>query len=118
MDQSIGLRIVEELKRGWKAYASIGLILLTVVALFQWRENSKVGDWVAIDATITRFGTSAISQSYQPNITMVYIQTPDGIVGVNPVTAGQITGCKVGDKIAVEQLGLSFRLKAQPCKEN
>ena len=69
-----------------------------------------------VEARITHL--SSIGNRYQgrwPGL-QVSARTEEGAAGVTTALPADLKGCKVGDRIAAQQVGLRLYLKPSPCK--
>lgn len=105
-----------EVKRGWKTYVALGLILIVVLAFLNAQDAFLRADGESTDATIVTFGTPPLDQKYFPGTITVVAKTRDGRFGTRIVSRNRLADCEIGDRIAATKVGASLRLEPSPCK--
>ncbi len=92
------------------------VLVAALIGYLVWQDHEAQRSYQKVAATITGFGTS--KSKWQPGKVWVDAQTSDGIVGEAFVPADQIRGCKIGDEISAERLGIVLKLTPAPCEDN
>ena len=95
---------------------AVACLVFAVAVLSYDPLSLEPGSGDDVEARITRL--SSLGNRYQGRWPGLHVsaRTDDGAAGVTTALPADLKGCKVGDRIAAQQVGLKLYLKPAPCK--
>jgi hypothetical protein len=97
----------------WRLALFFAGLIAVLAGYLIWQDRDARRQYTNVSATITGFGTS--QNKWQPGKVWVAARTGDGIVGEAFVPMEMVAGCKIGDAILAERLGIVLKVKPAPC---